>query len=54
MIVRSEISHQLRGLQDGTSKLRLKFKFKIIYSVLRLALSICNNVAVQFVLIGSR
>ncbi len=36
------------------SKIRLKLKLKIIYSVFRLALSICNDVTQQFVLIGSR
>lgn len=39
---------------DGTCKIRLKLKFKIIYSVFRLAMSIYKNVTIRFVLIGSR
>ena len=39
---------------DGTSKLSLKLKFKIIYSVCGLALSICNDLAMRQVVIGVR
>ena len=48
------ILHEGGSAICGVSKIRLKLKFKIIYSVFRLAMSIYKNVTIRFVLIGSR